>query len=45
MNKTLLIELVLVLLSLISHTRSERHPECGEPPTTRYKDLAKIIGK
>ena len=40
--KTLL--LILILYVLIIQAYSERHPECGEPPTYRYKDLAKAIG-
>lgn len=40
--KTLL--LILIIYVLIIQAYSERHPECGEPPTHRYKDLAKAIG-
>ena len=44
MNDKLNLFIFVLIINLIIVINCERHPECGEPPTTRYKDLAKLIG-
>ena len=37
--------LAFLIFTLINSINAERHPECGESPTIKYKNLAKAIGK
>ena len=39
------LHLVIAVNILVSSIYCEKHPECGDPPTLRYKDLAKAIGE
>lgn len=41
----LAIIVMVTLVSLIKADRSYYHPECGESPIYKYKELAKAIGK
>jgi hypothetical protein len=44
MNHRIYIFLILIILELLSAKINTKHLECGEPPTYKYKELAKLIG-
>jgi hypothetical protein len=42
--KKLFLTLLVYGFVLFIFVTCEKHPECGESPTKKYKDLAKTIG-
>lgn len=43
-NKSIFI-FVIIISFIVTITNGARHPECGESPTAKFKELAKSIGK